>query len=170
MALRQVRQTNRQESRYPSDTRQLLGSMPRRNEHDPNITVGSRRPREGRMLRTGGTAGKGTTSPWSADGGTEGNDQGPSLLERRTTGKATLGIRKGEQESADGTSSVADELSDCGMAEAHEDHDEFLWRDEQTGARRDTCSIPLGKNVHRRGGTHWDPKCHNARRNREPLR
>ena len=56
-------------------TRQLLGSMQhyttdfvllpvRRNEHDPNVTVGSRRPQEGRMPSTDGTAGRGATTPW----------------------------------------------------------------------------------------------------------
>ena len=68
----------------------------------PNVSVGSRRPQEGRMASTHGTAGKGRTMPWSTGGGTEGNDQGPSLLERRRAGKATLGIRKDEKEQAGG--------------------------------------------------------------------
>ena len=92
-----------------SRTRQLLGSMHhsttdfvplpvRTNELDSNLSVGSRRPQEGRMPSTDGTVGRGTTTPRSTGGGTEGNAQGSTLLERRRGGKPTLGIRKDDHD------------------------------------------------------------------------
>ena len=85
-----------------SSVRQMLILLPvRRDEHDSNVSVGSQRPQEGRMPSTGGPAVKRTTTSWSTGGGVEGNDQGPSLLERGKARKATPGIRKGDQESQD---------------------------------------------------------------------
>ena len=84
-----------------SSVRQMLILLPvRRDEHDSNVSVGSQRPQEGRMPSTGGPAVRRTSTSWST-GGVEGNDQGPSLLERGKARKATPGIRKGDQESQD---------------------------------------------------------------------
>ena len=69
-----------------SHTRQILGSMQhsttdfvslpvRANEHDSNVSVGIRRPQERRMPSLDGTFGRGTTTPWSTGGGTEGHAQ-----------------------------------------------------------------------------------------------
>ena len=111
-----------------SHTRQLLGSMQqsttdfaslpvKTNEPDFGVSVGSEGPQEGRMPPTDGTFGKGTTTPWSTGGGTESHAQGSTLLERRGAGRATLGIRKDEQEAAGGQGTTA---TDSSFREPHD--------------------------------------------------
>ena len=56
--------------------------------------------------------GRGTTPTWSTVVGTEGHEQGSSLLQRRGTRKTTLGIRKDRSQLADKTRQLQIEVSE----------------------------------------------------------
>ena len=86
----QVSHTPRHPGSMQHSTTNVASLTVKTNESDSDVSVGSRRTQERRMTSTVGTYGRFATTKWSTGVGTEGHDQGSSLLERKEQEKPLL--------------------------------------------------------------------------------